>query len=425
MKKSLGNKVAALIFVFAVVLNLVCIAVNYSNFVQTNQRFAFSAARTVTETCNLIIDKDRLGTYMETGIRDTKYYETWNKLIDYRNTNSDIIGLSLVWFDQEGCHYIFDTDLTEEGAFLKDVREYDSRQEEYKDTLIQGEEIDFLNYGEYMAVYQPILSSYNLPIGYVIVEISTLEVQERQRKYLAEMSCALTVLTIVLFCFVFPLLHRMVIRPINKLSEAAFNYVSSMHENGEKSPLEQISIHTGDEIERLFLAIKKMETDLLTSSDNLAVAQWNSHHDSMTQLYNKRYFYEYMEGYAKGKPVGVFYLDVDNLKKMNDTYGHEAGDEVICKTADFVKKYQTADGGGFRMGGDEFVLVICGIEKASFYDLERKMKEDKERMLSPADYTVQCRIALGCVYADRCSDLMELMKTADQNMYLDKMSHRQ
>lgn len=286
MKKSLGNKVAALIFVFAVVLNLVCIAVNYSNFVQANQRFAFSAARTVTETCNLIIDKDRLGTYMETGIRDTKYYETWNKLIDYRNTNSDIIGLSLVWFDQEGCHYIFDTDLTEEGAFLKDVRGYDSRQEEYKDTLIQGEEIDFLNYGKYMAVYQPILSSYNLPIGYVIVEISTLEVQERQRRYLAEMACALTVLTIVLFCFVFPLLHRVVIRPINKLSEAAFNYVSSMHENGEKSPLEQISIHTGDEIERLFLAIKKMETDLLTSSDNLAVAQWNSHHDSMTQLYN-------------------------------------------------------------------------------------------------------------------------------------------
>ena len=90
-----------------------------------------------------------------------------------------------------------------------------------------------------------------------------------------------------------------------------------------------------------------------------------------------------------------------------------------------MKKYQTADGGGFRMGGDEFVLVVCGIEKASFYDLEKKMKEDKERMLSPADYTVQCRIALGCVYAERCSDLMELTKTADQNMYLDKMSHRQ
>lgn len=424
MKKSLRNKVAALIFVFAVLLNFVCIAVNYSNFVQANQKFAYSTARTVTETCNLIIDKDRLGIYMETGARDSRYYETWNKLIDYRNTNSDIIGLSLVWFDQEGCHYIFDTDLTEEGAFLKDLRPYDSRQEDYRDTLISGGELDFIDYGDYMAVYQPILSSYNLPIGYVIVEISTLEVRNRQRRYLAEMAFALTMLTLALLLLVLPLLNRMVIRPINRLSEAAFNYVSSMSENGEKSPLEQLKIHTGDEIERLFLAIKKMETDLLNSSVNLAVAQWNSHHDSMTQLYNKRYFNEFMEGYADGKSVGIFYLDVDNLKKMNDTCGHEAGDKVICKTADFVKKYQSAEGFGFRMGGDEFVLVVCGIEKGSFYALAEKMKEDQGRRLTPEDSRVQCRIALGYVYADKCGNLTELTKAADENMYLDKMSHR-
>ena len=72
MKKSLRNKVAALIFVFAVLLNFVCIAVNYSNFVQANQKFAYSTARTVTETCNLIIDKDRLGIYMEKGARDSR-----------------------------------------------------------------------------------------------------------------------------------------------------------------------------------------------------------------------------------------------------------------------------------------------------------------------------------------------------------------
>lgn len=424
MKKSLRNKVAALIFVFAVLLNFVCIAVNYNNFVQANQKFAYSTARTVTETCNLIIDKDRLGIYMETGARDSRYYETWNKLIDYRNTNSDIIGLSLVWFDQEGCNYIFDTDLTEEGAFLKDRRPYDSRQEEFRDTLISGGELDFIDYGDYMAVYQPILSSYNLPIGYVIVEISTLEVRNRQRRYLAEMAFALTMLTLALLLLVFPLLNRMVIRPINRLSEAAFNYVSSMSENGEKSPLEQLKIHTGDEIERLFLAIKKMETDLLNSSVNLAVAQWNSHHDSMTQLYNKRYFNEFMEGYADGKSVGIFYLDVDNLKKMNDTCGHEAGDKVICKTADFVKKYQSAEGFGFRMGGDEFVLVVCGIEKDSFYALAEKMKEDQGRRLTPEDSRVQCRIALGYVYADKCGNLTELTKAADENMYLDKMSHR-
>lgn len=424
MKKSLRNRVAALILVFAVLLDVVCITMNYRNFVQTNEQFSYSTARTVTETCNLIIDRDRLSFYMETGNRDSRYYEIWNKLIDYRNTNSDIVGLSLVWFDKEGCHYIFDTDLTQQGAFLQDIREYDSKQKERMDSLIQGEEIDFISYGDYMAVYQPILSSYNLPIGYVIVEISTVEAGERQRAYLFEMICALTLLTLVLLVFLLLVLNRMVIRPINQLSEAAFNYVGSIHNNGEKSPLEMLSIHTGDEIERLFVAIKKMETDLLTSTDNLAVAQWNSHHDSMTQLFNKRYFYEYMEGFAKGKPTGVFYFDVDNLKKMNDTYGHEAGDEVICKTAEFVKKYIPAEGGGFRMGGDEFVMVALSMEKSDFYVLADKMKGDGERMLSPTNFTVQCRIALGYAYSDKCGSLTELMKEADESMYLDKTSHR-
>ncbi|MCI8875816.1 MAG: GGDEF domain-containing protein [Lachnospiraceae bacterium] len=424
MKKSLRNRVIVLILVFALLLDILCITMNYRNFVQANEQFSYSTARTVTETCNLIIDKDKLNVYMETGKRDSRYYEIWNKLIDYRNTNSDIIGLSLVWFDKEGCHYIFDTDLTLEGAFLKDRREYDGEQKKYMDSLIRGEEIDFINYPNYMAVYQPILSSFNLPIGYVIVEISTLKAKEKQRAYLFEMVCVLTLLTVVLMVILLLVLNRMVIRPINQLSEAAFNYVSSIHENGEKSTLEQLSIHTGDEIERLFIAIKKMETDLLTSSDNLAVAQWNSHHDSMTQLFNKRYFYEYMEGYAKGKPVGVFYFDVDNLKKMNDTYGHEAGDEVICKTAEFVKRYTPGEGGGFRMGGDEFVMVIPGMEKRAFYTLADKMKLDGERVLTPADYTVQCRIALGYAYSDKCGSLTEVMKTADENMYLDKTSHR-
>lgn len=424
MKKSLRNRVVAMILVFAVLLDVVCITMNYRNFVQTNEQFSYSTARTVTETCNLIIDRDRLDTYMETGKRDSRYYEIWNKLVDYRNTNSDIVGLSLVWFDKEGCHYIFDTDLTLQGAFLHDTREYDSKQKELMDELIGGEEIDFIAYGNYLAVYQPVLSSYNLPIGYVIVEISTVKARERQRAYLFEMICALTLLTLVLLVFLLLVLNRMVIRPINRLSEAAFNYVGSIRKNGEKSPLEQLSIHTGDEIERLFVAIKKMETDLLTSSDHLAVAQWNSHHDSMTQLFNKRYFYEYMEGFAKGKTAGVFYFDVDNLKKMNDTYGHEAGDEVICKTAEFVKKYTPAEGGGFRMGGDEFVMVVLGMKKSAFYILAEKMKLDRERILTPAEYTVQCRIALGYAYADKCGSLTELMKRADENMYLDKTSHR-
>ncbi len=425
MNKSLKNRVMAMFFAFAILLDVVCIYMNYHNFVEANDKFSYSTARTVTETCNLIIDKDRLSAYIETGRRDSAYYETWNKLIDYRNTNPDIIGLSLVWFDERGCHYIFDTDLTFSGAFLGDIREYDDKQENYKELLMDGGELDYINYSGHMDVYQPMLSSYNIPIGYVIVGISTLEAQKKQRVYLVELVVVLTLLTLALLFIVFFAINLTVIRPINQLSEAAFNYVSSINDGSRKSTLERLSIHTGDEIERLFVAIKKMETDLLTSSNNLAVAQWNSNHDSMTQLFNKRYFYEYMQGFAQGKPAAVFYFDVDNLKKMNDICGHEAGDEVICKTADFLKKYEPKEGGAFRMGGDEFVLVVCNLEREKFLILAKTMEKDKDKELTPANSKIFCRIAMGYVYTEKCGSLEELTKAADQKMYLDKMSHRQ
>ena len=64
------------------------------------------------------------------------------------------------------------------------------------------------------------------------------------------------------------------------------------------------------------------------------------------------------------------------------------------------------------------------MEKSAFYVLADKMRGDGDRVLTPADYTVQCRIALGYVYADKCGSLTDLMKMADENMYLDKTSHR-
>ena len=118
MKMSLKNKIAVFIIGLVVVLNIVSITMNYNNFVTANNQFSYSTASTVANTCSLILDVDKLGAYIQTGQRDTSYYEMWNKLIDYKNTNESIEKLSVVWFDESGCHYIFDTNLTEQGAFL-------------------------------------------------------------------------------------------------------------------------------------------------------------------------------------------------------------------------------------------------------------------------------------------------------------------
>ena len=89
-----------------------------------------------------------------------------------------------------------------------------------------------------------------------------------------------------------------------------------------------MNIRTGDELERLCESMKKMEHDIIASSSQLAIADWNSNHDSMTQLYNKRHYKEQLKELQNDSTIGVIYFDIDNLKRMNDTFGHEKGDAV-------------------------------------------------------------------------------------------------
>lgn len=426
MKISLKKKTAVLLITFVFILNAISVYMNCRNYITSNEDFNYTTANTLAETCSLIIDNDTITNYITTLQRDNAYYETWNKLIDYRNTNSDIVKLAVVYFDEAGCHYIFDTDLTEKGAFLGDSRAYDARQFKVKNELIDANNFVTINYNSRTDFYRPLLSSYNIPIGYVVVGVSTVDAQMQMYLYLVQFIIIMTLVSVIITCVFTRWFSRLIVNPINQLSEATHNYVNVMDIDADGiSPLSELSIKTGDEIERLFLSIRKMETDLLNSSNDLTIARWNSHHDSMTKLYNKRYLQECKSYYTDTTSVAVFYFDVDNLKKMNDICGHEQGDDVICKTADFLRKYlPESDGYGFRIGGDEFLLLLFGISRQETEKLFATMQADPDKQLTPVGSTVECRIAAGYAYEEKCKDLEALMEQADQNMYKDKHSHR-
>lgn len=96
MKKSLKQKILNIQILFVCLVALISIMMGYSNFRETTQKHTSSMADMVAETCGLVINGDDLQLYKETGLRDSNYYEVWNKLIDYRNTNEDIVDLSVV-----------------------------------------------------------------------------------------------------------------------------------------------------------------------------------------------------------------------------------------------------------------------------------------------------------------------------------------
>lgn len=138
--------------------------------------------------------------------------------------------------------------------------------------------------------------------------------------------------------------------------------------------------------------------------------------DSLTGLKNRN---EYMRRYnelktRKPDTLGVIFIDINGLKQLNDTYGHERGDAVIRKTAECIKRHSM--GHGYRIGGDEFVILWDHIEEQSFYEKKEKLQREFEKV---SEYT----ISMGSVWQEGDIDIEKQVKVADKQMYEAKAAH--
>lgn len=146
---------------------------------------------------------------------------------------------------------------------------------------------------------------------------------------------------------------------------------------------------------------------------------YESEHDKLTDLFNKdKYLIDRGEKFGKPEKLAVFYFDVNNLKVVNDTQGHEAGDRLIMKAAESLKNIQTDDVFGYRIGGDEFIVIGIGTSKqqadsllATWEDaMDELNKNETERI------TMACGLACG----EGEYDVEELLGEADRRMYENK-----
>lgn len=148
--------------------------------------------------------------------------------------------------------------------------------------------------------------------------------------------------------------------------------------------------------------------------------------DELTGLYNRRGFEALAERQLKlerrsGSGLLLFFIDVDGLKQINDTYGHSAGDQVLRRTAETLKKTFRDSDILARLGGDEF--AVLAIEASQ--DCEATMRARLYEYLNALNrHNHQYRISLsaGAARFNRhsCDSLGDLMARADRVMYEQK-----
>ena len=149
-----------------------------------------------------------------------------------------------------------------------------------------------------------------------------------------------------------------------------------------------------------------------------------AYYDQMTGLKNRRAYSEKVEQLSKKMPVPctVVMADINGLKEANDTLGHEAGDELIIGSAECLRKSFDGIDTIYRIGGDEFTVIMERSEteaKKCLERMEKKCGDWKGRLIKGIS------ISCGTASTDDYSDLDSLLKAADQKMYEFKSNYYQ
>lgn len=206
---------------------------------------------------------------------------------------------------------------------------------------------------------------------------------------------------------------------LNKNFKHIRNFLGEVTGGNLKAEMNREALAREDEIGD----VAKASVNMQRSLRNLIVK------DSLTDLYNRRYCNQNLknisEQYIKtGEPYTLAIADIDFFKKVNDTYGHTAGDEVLVSVAQIMKKSMAGKGFAARWGGEEFLLVYtgCDMETTLTY-LEMLVEAIREMCVEYDDKVIKITISIG-VATGNGDSVDKVLCTADNRLYHAKKEGR-
>jgi diguanylate cyclase (GGDEF)-like protein len=174
----------------------------------------------------------------------------------------------------------------------------------------------------------------------------------------------------------------------------------------------------------------------ILSADEVALARQlydGSTKDALTQLYNRKYAGERLAAevaYAvrHNAPLGIILFDIDHFKRVNDKFGHAAGDAVLRIVAAQSQSAVRQEDVLARYGGEEFIIIVRGIARSNVLVLAERVRAAIERLAIPWDlHTIRTTVSAGVAVLSECSPAGlpdALVALADERLYRAKREGR-
>lgn len=188
-----------------------------------------------------------------------------------------------------------------------------------------------------------------------------------------------------------------------------------------------------DERMRLLRDIRDQTKSLMFNLDSLfnTANELESGRDVLTRMLNRKFLpvvigNEITIAQKAAQTFSVLAVDIDNFKTINDNFGHDAGDMILQQTAEILSGHSRAGDYVFRMGGEEFLMILVDISSANALKvaekMRRKIEEDKMQLTDGRKYRVT--VSIGVATYNGHPDYQHLLRQADQAMYQAKQSGR-
>ncbi len=202
-----------------------------------------------------------------------------------------------------------------------------------------------------------------------------------------------------------------------------------IHEDGSDFPIEthpsMTALKTGKEVKNVVMGVYNPSDDITERKEAEERLKYLSLHDPLTGLYNRIYFEEGLRRVKDGKfgPVGIIVCDLDGLKFVNDTLGHDTGDTLLEVTACVIGKSFRKEDIVARIGGDEFAVLLPHSSEKSVAVACKRLRNNIAGY-NAANPELPLSISVGFAVSSEASEnIDELFREADNKMYREKL-HR-
>lgn len=379
-KMSLRGKILINLVILFAILTAAYVAISYFEFKEYTVSDCVDYAKGL---CSLIedeLDAEHIDDYIEQGFNYPGYAEIRTRLEKLRAAYPDIVFLYVYQIREDGCHVVFDLDTEDITASAPgEIVEFDESYKKYIPDMLAGKDVPAVisrdQFGYLLTIYTPMTDAAGNCRCYVGVDYSMDLLTEYVENIVKRIVLVFVGVMVLLSAVTIIAANHGIVKPVKQLENRAFR-------------------------------------DTLTGLLNR-----NAYYD-----YNKKLDAQITAGDAQ---FSIIMVDVNNLKKMNDNYGHERGNIYLKNAADLIASVFGTEN-LYRIGGDEFVVVMEGKQRQAesthlLREFRARIRDFQEmKGLKPWEQ-VYAAAGIADYTQGKDTSTVDVLKRADMAMYTEKV----